>query len=105
MVITDLDHIADQVKLTPSIQKGIDFLKQSRGKQLPDGRVDIDGDRVYALVQSYESSAGPGDVYEGHRKYIDLQYVADGEESITWAHIDRVTVTTPYVDKDDYWLG
>jgi YhcH/YjgK/YiaL family protein len=71
---------------------------------LPDGRVEIDGEDAFALVQSYETQTGDW-LFEGHRKYLDIQYVASGEEVIGWAHIERATVTMPYDPVKDVWLG
>jgi YhcH/YjgK/YiaL family protein len=50
MIVTDLAHMDRQVPMTPSLRKACDFLQARDLLQLPDGRVDIDGDRVFALV-------------------------------------------------------
>ena len=45
-------------------------------------RYEIDGTNLYATVSEY-MSRNPEDVkYEEHRKYIDIQYVASGNELI-----------------------
>ena len=43
--------------------------------------MEIDGDKVYALFQRYETKP-VNDSPEAHKKYIDLQYLIDGEEFI-----------------------
>ena len=92
MIVTDVSHLAEQAALTPALQKALDFLRKVEGQLLPDGRIDIDGNNVYALMQSYETVAAGEPVFEGHRKYLDVQYIAAGEEVIGWAWIDRATV-------------
>jgi YhcH/YjgK/YiaL family protein len=72
---------------------------------LTDGRVEIDGDKVYALVQSYETVATDEPRFEAHRKYLDVQYLASGEEVIGWASIDRLIVGVPYDEAKDASLG
>ena len=104
MIVTDIAHLADQVMLTPALQKALAFLQALPAGPLSDGRMEIDGDNVFALVQSYETQTGVW-LFEGHRKYLDIQYVASGEEVIGWAHIDRATVTMPYDPAKDAWLG
>jgi biofilm protein TabA len=104
MIVTDLDKAAEQIPQSAGLKKAIDWLKSVRGQILPDGRVDIDGDKVYALCQSYETKGGEM-VFEGHRKYIDVQYVAQGAEIIYWTYSEQATVTRPYEDAGDYWLG
>ena len=104
MIVTDIAHLADQVMLTPALQKASAFLQSLPAGPLPDGRIEINGDDAFALVQSYETHTGAW-LFEGHRKYLDIQYVASGEEVIGWAFIDRTTVTVPYDPAKDAWLG
>jgi YhcH/YjgK/YiaL family protein len=39
--------------------------------------------------------------FESHRKYIDVQYVIDGEEKIAVEPVEGATVTVPYDDAKD----
>jgi len=97
MIIAKLEHMTEQIAPTPNMQRALDFLQQVRGADLPDGRVEIDGDSVFALVQSYPTVAASDPVlFEAHRKYIDVQYVAAGQEVIAWASTDHLTVTADY---------
>ena len=107
MIVADVANLREQVILTPNMEKGIDFLLQGGHENLPTGRVLIDDLNVYAEVQAYDTVEADiaGAVFEGHRKYIDLQYVVSGDEIIGWVSANYVTVTTPYVLADDYWLG
>ena len=106
MVITDLEHIEEQLALTPALAQAVAFLRSAYGQNLPAGRTDLDGDRVFALVQVYDSVTPPADLtFEGHRKYIDVQFVDAGEEIIGWAHAVGVKVTKPYDEKIEAWLG
>ena len=47
-----------------------------------DGRTDIDGDRLYASVASYETGLHEKRRFEAHRKFIDVQVLLEGEEAI-----------------------
>jgi biofilm protein TabA len=106
MIAAQLDHMTTQISPTPNMQKALDFLRQVRGASLPDGRTEIDGDRVFALVQSYETGAAGDPVhFEVHRKYIDVQYVAAGQEVIAWASTDHLTVTDAYDEAKEAWFG
>ena len=106
MIVSDLSQLRNQVVVTPNMEKAIAFLEKSGQAEMEVGRVAIDGDKVYAEVQAYESLEGPIEKFEGHRQYIDIQYVAGGEEIIGWASIDDAAVTDPYESNEhDYWLG
>jgi YhcH/YjgK/YiaL family protein len=51
-------------------------------RTVADGRMDIDGDRLYASVSTYETGSREERRFEAHRKYIDVQVLLEGEESI-----------------------
>jgi biofilm protein TabA len=106
MIVAELEHMTPEVAPSPNLQRALEFLRQVRGADLPDGRIEIDGDRVFALVQSYET-AGAGDpvILEAHRKYIDVQYVVAGQEVIGWALTDHVPVTVDYEEAKEAWFG
>lgn len=106
MIVTDLDHIEQQVAFTPSMTKAIAWLRENAKKDLADGTIQIDGDNVYAMVQSYQSVI-PSDPpkLEAHKKYIDVQYVVSGEEAMGWALAYRLKETMAYSAEKDVWLG
>ncbi len=49
-------------------------------KSLPDGRYEIDGDNVFAIVQTATTRPAAEKLFEAHRAYIDVQMVLDGSE-------------------------
>lgn len=84
-----LSHLAtlerDAATLPQNIRKGLDFLVTTDIDALPAGRVDIDGDKIFALVQDYETEPKAAKRPEAHARYIDIQYVASGREVIGYA--------------------
>lgn len=101
MIVTDLEHIEHQVPMTPALQKAIAFLRRHDIANLPDGKAEIYGDRVFAIVQRYETAAADAPKFECHRKYIDVQFIGSGEETIGWAPGESMTITEAYnADKD-----
>jgi biofilm protein TabA len=104
MIVTDLEHASEQIALTPALQKALAFLQRLGSQTLADGRVEIDGEQAYALFQSYDTRPGEPK-FEAHRKYLDIQYVAAGEEIIGWAFIDRMVVDAAYDEAKDVCLG
>jgi biofilm protein TabA len=89
----------------PGLDKAIDFLKNCPADQ-PNGTVEIDGEDVFAIVQSYETKQQKeAPRFESHRKYIDVQYLLSGRELMGWAPLESVTVTEPYDDDKDILFG
>ena len=105
MIVTDLRHIEQQAGMTRALQKAIEFLRLHDLKNLPDGRVEIDGDRVFALVQRYETIMADAPKFECHRKYLDVQFIVSGEEVIGWAPSERMTITEAYEADNDICFG
>lgn len=101
MIVTDIKHIDRQISMTNSFKKAIEFLRRPDIQEMADGRVDIEGELVFALFQRYETLKTDAPRFEYHRKYIDIQYIVSGEEVIGWAPAERMTVTEAYdVNKD-----
>jgi YhcH/YjgK/YiaL family protein len=104
MIVQTLEKALAQAALSPAMKKGLEWLVANGAKDLPVGRVEIDGDQCFALVQAYDSKTGDL-FFEGHKKYIDLQFVAAGAEALGWALTKDAEITRPYVDERDMWLG
>ena len=105
MIVTDLRHIDHQVAMTPALRKALDFLRGHNIYNLLDGKVEIDGDRVFAIVQRYETLTTDDPKFEYHRKHIDIQYIVSGEEVIGWMPIERMTITEAYDPDKDICFG
>ncbi len=101
MILDNLTQWQRYTVLSPRFQPAFDFLHKFNG-QLPTGRHEIDGDHVYALVQKYTTKPAKDGQFEAHRKYIDVQYVHAGRETILWAPLASLTqVNLPYREEQD----
>ncbi|MDF2634451.1 MAG: hypothetical protein K0R78_1325 [Pelosinus sp.] len=72
----------EKVIFSPALQKGLLYLKNTDLATLSVGRHDIDGDTIFALVSEYVTEPKKDRRPEAHKKYIDIQYLASGEEMI-----------------------
>jgi biofilm protein TabA len=87
----------------PRLAAGFDFLHKLPAG-IADGRYEIDGDRLFALVQSYTTTPAATRKLEHHRKHADIQFLFAGEEIIEHAPLDGLAVDTPYDEGKDYGL-
>jgi YhcH/YjgK/YiaL family protein len=63
-------------------------------------KVDLGGG-VFVMEQVYETKPRAEGFFESHRKYIDVQVVAEGEELMEVIDASRITVREPYAaDRD-----
>lgn len=106
MIISNIENAPEQVLMNQKMEVAFHFLQNTNLEDLPDGRIEIDGIQVFAIVESYQTKQFSTSIeFEGHKKYIDVQYVVVGQEVMGWAHLSEVQVTTSYDDKTDAWLG
>lgn len=103
MVIDTLSEAGHYSSLGPGIAAGLTWLA-AFSPETPDGRYDINGDDVYALVQSYDTVPPGEKKYESHRVYADIQYVAIGTEVIHYAPLNRLSAVTVYDSPKDFLL-
>jgi|688.fasta_scaffold547414_2 YhcH/YjgK/YiaL family protein len=106
--IQEIKMIIDRLKnakiyhgLGENLKKALDFLAANDFSAMESGRHDIDGDRVFALIQRYETKPREHGLWEAHRRYIDVQYVVSGIEMLGSTHIDGLTQTQPYSEEKD----
>lgn len=84
MVLDTLPNAARYESLNSRFAKAFAFLRTVDGTQ-DLGRHDLDGDHCFALVQTYETRSMEKAKFEAHRKYIDVQFIHSGRETILWA--------------------
>ena len=102
MILDTLENAEKYYALNPGFERAFAFLKTCDPAGL-EGRIDIDGDRIYALVIRAEGAGHIGAELETHRKYIDIQFGVEGINEFGWkpAH-DCITVTKPFSEEEDY---
>jgi YhcH/YjgK/YiaL family protein len=103
MIIAELNDLKNQIAFTPHLKTALDWLVANCTADLPDGRIEIDGSKVYALVQSYVSKPEPR--FEAHQRYLDIQYVTHGKELFGWAAVTVLVPADPYNPEKDVVKG
>lgn len=99
------NNIADSRRfefMNPHFPKAFAFLRDTDLSSLPDGKVEIDGDNVFAYVSSPSLSPFDADgKAEAHRRYIDIQAPICGEETIGTCTVTERELALPFSEKDD----
>lgn len=84
MILDSLDQFHKYVGLNPYFATAMDVLNRPDLDQLPVGRFEVDGERVYAVIaQGPGRKPGEGHL-ETHDDYIDIHYVLNGTDLIGW---------------------
>lgn len=104
MILDTLPLWRRYAPLHPRFARAFAFL-ESVTTATADGRHDIDGDDLYALVQRYQTRPPAGMKLEAHRRYIDIQFLGSGREVIHWSPLATLSeVTLPYDPAQDVSL-
>jgi YhcH/YjgK/YiaL family protein len=102
MIVDRLANAANYCDMHAAFEQAFAFLRRADLADLPDGRHEIDGDRLFCLI-----SRGPGRrrdeaPLEAHRRYIDIQYVIDGADEMGWKPTAACAVSSvPYDPEKD----
>lgn len=102
MILDRLENAGLYDGLAPGISRALEYLRQTDFEQIEPGRYQLDGERLVAIVQRYRTKPLSEAVWESHRRYIDVQYVAGGVERFGYAHLStQPVVRQPYLDERD----
>lgn len=96
MIVDNLSNLKMYYGLNEKFEKAFEFIKKATEENLPIGKYEIVGTEVYGLVQEYTSKTEEQGKFEGHREYIDIQYIISGIERIEVIDISKAKVTTEY---------
>lgn len=100
MIVDTLENSPLYESLAPGIQLGFRYLHDF-DPSTTDGRYAIDGEAVFALVQSYETAPATDKRFETHRRHIDIQYIVSGRERMLHLPFGSLSVETPYNEDKD----
>jgi len=96
MIVDKIENAGLYRGLSEGIARGLELLKDAAIAQKPDGRYEIDGDKLFYMIQRYPTKNKEEMLFEAHRDYIDIQAMIDGEETIGYAPTDTLEVVQPY---------
>jgi biofilm protein TabA len=97
MILDSIHNRAFYKYLGSGIADALEYLAKTDFSKMPDGKYELDGQRMFAIVQHYRPKPLDEIVWEAHRKYIDVQYVARGTERMGYVALgEGLSVKQPY---------
>lgn len=104
MILDQLSNASLYEGVSEPIAAALKYLKETDFSRLPTGKVVLRDTAMFAIVQDYQSRPVAQCLWESHRKYIDVQFVASGSEVIGHSHIANLRETKAYSEADDVAL-
>ena len=101
MIFDTLENHGLYASMGYNLSAAFKFLLESDLAALPVSRLELDGDRMYAMLQEYTTKPPSEGFWEAHRKYIDVQYVIRGREHMGFANLKSMELGE-YVSEKDF---
>ncbi|HCA40282.1 MAG TPA: YhcH/YjgK/YiaL family protein [Aminobacterium sp.] len=86
------------------IRRAFEFLKTFDPSAMEDGKYEIEGSSVFAILQSATTKPKEAQVWEAHCKYIDIQCLLSGQEWLGYAPLESMHLVLPYDEIRDFAL-
>lgn len=99
MIFDCIDNMCVYKGLPDPVVKGLNFLKQNL-QDLQEGVYPVTS-TAFATVFSYKTKPFAESLFESHRKYIDIQMVLSGRETIYFSDISILDVEQCYDEQKD----
>jgi len=99
-----VDHIRNAERyetLDERIAVGLKYLSATDLSGMPNGRVEIRNNEIYAVVNRYETKPCEQGKWETHRNYIDIQYMVEGSERIGFGDVAEMKSIQDYDEEKD----
>ena len=101
MIADRLENAKLYAALSPRIGKAFAHLARLAAAVPADGKLELEGKDIYAIVQSYDTKPAAEKKWEAHRNYLDIQYVAEGRELMGWAPAGKLAPAGDYNPEKD----
>lgn len=100
MIFDHLEHAEHYGLVHRLVNEGWEFLRRKDLATIDAGRYELGGG-AYASVQDYVTNPIESCVFESHRLFVDVQYLASGEEWIYVSTPAGLTTTQRYRAEED----
>jgi biofilm protein TabA len=84
MILATLSEADRYAALHPLFARAFEFLRGTDLRALAPGRHDIEGERLFAIVETCTGRTRAEVKLECHRRYIDIQLVLEGVDEMGW---------------------
>ena len=101
MFIGTIDNINSKSSHQPPVLKEVlEYLRVTNFNTMEDGSYKIGSEGVVAKVQRYETKPPEECKAEAHIKFVDVQFVAEGEEALGWCPLSPDLEVSQKYDSD-----
>jgi len=104
MILDKIENAKQYQGLSLRLKKALRYISKTDFSQLENGTYDVVKDEIFAIVNRFETVDAKLEKPEVHRKYIDVQYVFEGKETLGFAIKQSQPIYKEYNEEEDYEL-
>lgn len=106
MVFDRLENAASYYGMGKGIEKALKFFSNYDVATHANSPIEIDGDKIVIRRNTYTTAPTVEPLFEAHRQYIDVMFVAEGEEAFYYKPLAEVAeITREYDPSIEACLG
>ena len=89
--------------LHKDFKEAFEYLEKCLHSKPQTGKATVNGDKIWVSVQNYDTTPSEENNWEGHRRYIDIQFVLSGSEIMEWANVKEALPDATYDEEKDFF--
>lgn len=101
MILDTIDNARLYLGLHAGFAKAFEILADKALSKKQDGKYAVDGDNIYYTLQHYTTKPLSEGKLEAHQKYIDIQFLLEGQELLGYAPLKGLTIVEEYNQQKD----
>lgn len=101
MIIDKLSNSALYSGLGERIKQAFSYIQNTDFSKVQPGIYEIDGENIFVIVAEYQTKDESEGKPESHKKYIDVQYVAQGCELMGYTPLVDQEIISEYSEEND----
>jgi len=101
MIVDKIENASLYSSICRQITTALEILNSKEISNAAEGKHEVEGSKLFYLVQKYSTKPRNEGQFEAHKKYLDIQFVLDGQESIFVENISVCKLASAYNENDD----
>ncbi len=101
MIVDIIANTGSYRWISTLLYRGLDEMGRLVKNPLADGRHELAGSKLSAIFSSYQTEDPEEKLFEAHRRFIDIQVVLQGRETLYWSPLPSLELREEYSEADD----
>ena len=100
MILDTVQNAGLYKNIHKNLAVGLQYIQDTDFSSLEMGKYEIEGDKIFAILQSYDTKEEADCRLEAHKKYIDIQFMISGDEVMGVVPFNNQEISEALPDND-----